>query len=379
MSAHALLGPSSAERWLACTPSARAAENEPDKRSGFADEGSFAHSVAEHCLRNAVRPDQLCGVKPWEDSEYWTQDLRDHVCTYLDYINDVLAATPPGATAFIEQKFDLSQYAPESFGTADCVVIADKVMHTIDLKFGKGLLVDAYDNSQLKLYALGAYSTYGFMYDVETVRLHIVQPRISGNPVPYDMPLEELLAWGESIKQRAQLAWNGEGEFVPGEHCMFCRIKGKCKARSEQMTVFYQQNSWRQAQQMTLPDIAELLPSLDQLITWAKDVQEYALEQAKDGKRVPGFKLVAGTSRRKITDEPAVAKLVMTEGHSPYKPQELLGITELEKTVGKKRFAEMCGQYLAKPPGKETLVPESDSRPALESNAASDADFENVA
>ena len=178
MTAHALLGPSSADRWLTCTPSARASEHEPDKRSGFADEGSFAHSVAEHCLINNVRPEQLCGVAPWEQSEYWTQDLRDHVCTYLDYIAAVMAEAGPSARRFVEVRLDLSQYVPGSFGTADCVVIADGTMHVIDLKFGKGIPVSAHDNTQLKLYALGAMLEYGFLYDVSTVRLHIVQPRV---------------------------------------------------------------------------------------------------------------------------------------------------------------------------------------------------------
>jgi hypothetical protein len=238
MGVHALLSASSSHRWLNCTPSARLEEKLPESSSQYAEEGSLAHEIAELKLRKyCIEPMRArsfnARIKKFKEMPLFQEEMLKHTDTYLDYIAGVLHgfSSPPYVAA--EKKIDYSSYAPEGFGTCDCIIIGGNILQIIDFKFGKGVPVSAKNNPQMKLYALGAYTEYSFLYPIDTVKMTIVQPRIHTSISEASLSIEELLKWGESIKPVAKLAFNGEGEYVPGEHCRFCRAKALCRARAD--------------------------------------------------------------------------------------------------------------------------------------------------
>jgi hypothetical protein len=380
MAKHALLGASSAARWLNCTPSARLTEKIEDTISEYAAEGTLAHSIGEMLLRIELGGNDGADVAEFEEflketrnNKLYYEGMVDEVEDYTGYVmeqyNAALAKTKD-AKIFLEEKLDYSTYVPSGFGTGDCIIIADGEMEIIDLKFGKGVEVSPVDNPQLKLYALGAYEKYSFIYGIEKIKMTIAQVRLN-NISSSDISAEMLEEWAENVvKPKAKLAYAGKGEQVPGEWCTFCKVKATCSARATANIAFYSAHSDRDKKLLDIVEIAEILGMANELKKWADDIQAYALETALEGTKYPGWKLVEGRSNRKITDEDALATKLMAEGYKEnkiYKPKTLEGITALEKVVGKKKFAELAAGLIDKPPGKPTLVSEDDNRPELDS------------
>ena len=370
---HALLGASSSERWLACPPSARLTENYPDSESSYAAEGTQAHEIADAKLKRYLK--QTRKSPKCDDAE-----MDEATDAYVQYIGEIYGEAKQACNDSLlltEQRVDYSRYVPEGFGTADTILISDGVMHLVDFKYGKGIPVYAEDNPQLKLYALGALELLGLLYDITTIRMTIFQPRLD-NVSTSEISVADLYNWVDAeLKPKARQAFDGAGEFKAGEHCQFCRAKAECRARAEE-------NLKLAAYDFTDPallgndEIAKILTQVDELISWASDIKDYALSEALKGVKFDGFKVVEGRSNRKYTDEAAVAEAVTGIGLDPYK-QELLGITAMTSLLGKKRFEETLGGLITKPAGKPTLVPESDRRDEINVNTAADdfADHEN--
>lgn len=358
---HAILAPSSAGRWLKCTPSARLELNFPDTDSDASREGTLAHSIAEVLLKSGSH---LLSIKDWKffkEQEFYTQAMYEHVQGFYFYVNSFRDKKKNWLT--VERKLDLSAFAPESFGTSDAGLIVSKVLHVFDLKFGKGVEVSVIDNSQLKLYALGALDNYCDGFDIEKVIMHIYQPRLNNISV-FEMTVEELQDWGETyLKPRALLAFAGEGEFLAGTHCQFCKAAVKCRALSE-----YNLNIAKlRFEDYTIlgdDELMSILQGKSIIESWLKKISEYTLAEALKGYIFDGYKLVEGRSNRKYSDEDAITKLLLNELHisNMHKPKELLNLEDMEKLIGNEAFVKYIVPNLIKPPGKPTLVPISDKR-----------------
>jgi len=377
MSAHALLGPSGAKRWMACTPSARFEEEFIDEGSEYAADGTEAHALAEAYMSQ----DEAEVIRIQTESKYYNGEMEEAVGLYLDIANERYVEAQkrdPSAVMMAEQRLDFSAWVPEGFGTGDILIIGGGVIEVIDLKYGKGVPVDAEDNPQLRLYGLGAWNAYNILYDIHTVRMTIVQPRLSSVTTD-EISVEDLLRWvNEEVAPKAKLAWAGEGQHVPGDHCKFCKAKPRCKALADQ-NLEMAKHDFVLPHKLTDAQIADILSKVDRLADWVKAVKEYALDQAVNhGTKWPGWKLVEGRSNRKITDTDEAVKILINDGVAEpllYKPREVLGITALEDLVGKKKFTKLLDHIIEKPPGKPTLEPESDKRPELNTAASAAADF----
>lgn len=386
--AHALLGASSAERWINCPPSARLCEKVEDKGSEYANEGTAAHEYSEMLLRRRLtvlkakeRKELDKQIENFKASnQYYNTEMEHAVQEYVEKVEEryfEAKARSADAVVQLEDRVDFSQWVPDGFGTGDVVLISDKVLEIIDLKYGKGVPVSAIRNPQLRLYGLGAWSNWNYLYDIEEIRMTIVQPRLDSISTD-SIKLDELLDWAETVvKPAAAMADAGEGEFKPGEHCRWCNVKATCRARADEnmAALAYE---FQDPALLSLDELGSILYIAQQLKTWASDLEGYAYDQAVSGNPIPQWKLVEGRSNRKITDtEAAKAKLIEAgfDEKVILKPQELLGITDLEtKVVGKKRFKEILGGLVLKPQGKPALVPESDPRPEISSV---ENDFEN--
>ncbi|MDP9801513.1 hypothetical protein J2S49_001589 [Arcanobacterium wilhelmae] len=362
---HALLSASSAHRWLECPPSVLASLEVADTSSAAAEQGTAAHELAEFKLRRAlhlnptVRP-----VSDWHDAE-----METHTDDYVAYIQQVLSSvreSTPDPLVCVEQRLDFSHVVPDGFGTGDCVIVADGIIHVIDLKYGAGVLVEAEENPQLKLYALGALHAFEALYEVGEVVVHIFQPR-RDNVTSWATTATELTTWAETeVAPKAELAVAGEGEFCPGAWCQFCKIAPTCRARA-QANLDLARFEFAPPAELTDSEIAEVLAQLPQLTKWASDVEAYATSLAvNQGKTWDGFKLVAGRSIRKYTNESKVVEALEAAGCTDVYDQKLRTITTLEKQLGKKRFAEILAGLVVKPAGKPCLVPITDKRPALD-------------
>lgn len=370
MSRHAILSASGAHRWMNCTPSARLEQEFDDNSGEAAAEGTAAHALCEHKLRRALK---LRSKKP--ASKYDSDEMDAYTDGYVEYVLEIIEQAKQSCKdplVLIEQRLDFSRYVPDGFGTGDCVIIADGALHIIDFKYGQGVLVNAEDNPQMKLYALGALELFDGIYDISTAAMSIYQPRRE-NVSTHTLSKESLYQWAEeTLKSTAEMAFSGCGEYMPGEWCQFCRAAVKCRARAEAKLKLA-------AFEFALPplladeEIAGVLPKLDDLTSWANAIKEYALQSALNGKEWPGFKLAEGRSNRKYADEEAVADAAKAAGYRDIYKQSLITITEMEKLLGKKRFNAILGGLITKPPGKPTLVPLSDKRPVMSiSNANND-------
>ena len=360
---HAILSASSSERWINCPPSARLCENYPDKGSDYAAEGTDAHTLCEFRLKQALG---LPAKDPIEDLGWYNEEMEECAATYTAYVMELVeAAKQSGSTptVLIEQRVDFSRWVESGFGTADCVVIANRVLNIVDYKHGQGVEVSAVNNSQMKLYALGALEIIDYLYDIEEIQMTIFQPR-KGNVSVFRITREALLEWAEGeLTRQAQLAFEGKGEFSCGEWCRFCKAKAECRERAN-ANLALAQLEFQLPALLDDEEIAEILGKLDALVSWATDVKEYALQQAISGKAWTGWKLVEGRSNRRYTNENAVIAAVLQAGYDPYE-KKILGITAMQKALGKARFEELLSPYIEKPQGKPTLVPESDKRPAM--------------
>ena len=374
---HALLGPSSAAMWMACPPSARLGEKIEDTGSEYAAEGTLAHHVGELLLR-----------EKWEDMDIsedmasaqtdplYSASMREYMKAYADFVEERMAEAKAQCSdphIFIEQQVDFAEYAPEGFGTSDVVIITDGQMEVIDLKYGSGIPVSAEGNPQMRIYGLGAFLAWNWAYDIQKVRMTIFQPRLDS--ISSDtMTIADLLEWAEKeLKPKAKLAWEGKGDFNPGEkQCKWCKAAATCRARAEYQLELAK-HDFAPPPTLDESEIADILTRLPEFKAWVKEVEDYAQEAAVNhGVHFPGYKVVEGRSNRKYTNEDAIAECLYKAGFAStaiYKPKELLGLTAMEKLVGKKKLGELAGKYIIKPEGAPTLVPLSDKRPELNTAA----------
>lgn len=386
MARHALLSPSSSKRWLNCTPSAMLESLEPFQASStYAEEGSEAHFLSE--LKLSFMLEKISHVEydlNFEGyrlgSKYYNAEFNDFV---NDYCNEVMAIIKEDYAGrkievYLEQQVEFTDVVPEGSGTADVVIVGTDFVHIIDLKFGKGVPVSAVDNSQLMLYALGALKKFRLNGVFNEVVMTIIQPRLYDKST-VRMPVVELYQWANDyVKPRAELAYAGKGQLTPGDHCGFCKLKGKCDARAQlqlelaqkQFEEVVQEDQILEPQNMTPEMLAKVLTIGPAFSAWLKDVTAYAMSaMINQGLKVPGYKIVEGRSNRVITDGDAVYDILRFAGFSDEQllhPKKLLGITTLEKNVGKKVFNALAKDYIIKPFGKLTLATEDDPRQALD-------------
>lgn len=384
MGAHALLAPSSAKRWMTCTPSARLEAAVPNKDTAYTREGTIAHAMAEGILRHMLEqkydhmPEageffetggteiaEFCRTCELEGFD-WREmavTVYEHYCrlVYEAYLGAQLE--DPDAVLLIESKLQLAEFIPEGFGSSDAVLIYGDTLEVFDLKYGKGVKVDAEENAQMLCYALGAYCGQGEFYDIANVRMTIIQPRLR-HESSWAMSAPDLLNWAHNtLKPAALMAWKGEGQQTPGEHCRFCRVAAQCKALADYTLRITEDKT--EPGLMSLDDIAKLLPHFSTIKSWISSVEEFALEAALEGDTIPGYKVVEGRSVRKISNvAEAMARLegngIPAENY--LKPAELKTITDLEKALTKKGFKTILGDLVIKPEGKPTLVEEADPR-----------------
>ena len=371
---HAILSASSSDRWLHCPPSARLCETYEDKGSDYAAEGTNAHKLCEYKLKKALGMD---ASDPTENLTWYNEEMEDCANGYAAYILEMVAAAKESCVdpkVLIEQRVDFSRWVEQGFGTADCIIIADGTLRICDYKHGLGVLVDATDNPQMKCYALGALELFNDIYDIDNVSMTIYQPRRQ-NISTFKISKEALYKWADEVlKPTADLAFAGDGNFLCGEWCGFCKAKHECRARAE-ANLTLAQYDFKLPPLLEDSEIEYILSRADELVAWASDIKEYALQQAISGKEWAGWKLVEGRSNRKYSNEEAVIQAVTDAGFDPYE-KKLLGITAMQKRLGKSRFDELLTSYIEKPQGKPTLVLESDKRPAM-NNAKADFMEEN--
>ena len=373
MGAHARFSPSAASRLIHCPPSLVLGEAFQDEESPYAAEGSAGHALAEHLIKKYLKQQTRRPV-----SDYYSDDLLEAVDDYVGFVvGEIEAARKecPNPIFFVEQRVDVSDYVPDCFGTADMVIVTDKLVHIIDLKLGKGVPVYAEKNPQLMIYGLGILDMAEMLFPVEMVRLTIFQPRLS-NSSTWEIAPEELKAWGDEVLRPAgELALKGEGDLSAGSWCRFCKARFTCRQRAEE-NLKLAQMEFKEPALLTDEEIAEVLKQADELSKWAADVYAYAQDQAiVHHKQWKGFKLVMGKSNRKYTSEEEVAAAAKAAGYTDIYKHTLIGITDMERLMGKKEFARILGPLVYKPAGKITLVPETDKREAIQTSTA-EADFQ---
>ena len=368
MGKHAILSASGAHRWLECTPAARLELEFKDQESTAAAQGTAAHNLCEHKLKKALHIRSKRPVSEFNDDE-----MEEHSDAYVEYVLEQLEEVKKNCKdplVLIEERLDFSCYVPEGFGTADTIIIGDKNLHIIDMKYGQGILVYAEDNPQMKLYALGALASYESLYDIEEVTMHIFQPRRE-NVSAWTISVDELRKWAENdLVPKAKLAFKGEGEYLPGDWCTFCRAAVKCRARADEKLKLAQ-SEFKLPPLLTDNEIEEILSKLSDLTRWANEIVAYATDAAVNhGKEWSGFKVVEGRSNRKYKDEDKIAEVAKANGYKDIYRTSLITLTEMEKLMGKQKFKDILGDFIIKPPGKPTLVPLSDKRQAFNVSSA---------
>ena len=401
---HAVLSASSSKQWIHCPPSARLQEPFPNDSSVFAEEGTWAHELCEYKVKKYLHE-----RKKRPQSEFYTEEIEQATDIYAEFVISIIEGMKRNGVeplCFVEERLDFSNIVPEGFGTGDMIILGKDeqgrgLIHICDYKNGKGVFVDAHENSQMMLYATGTLNAYGYIYEIEIVRMSIIQPRLE-NISTYEMTADDLRTWGESIKPIAQMAFEGKGEQNPGEWCRFCRAKPVCKACMEEAlalakeefldldagaladeaeetdaTAPYNADTatpvFKQPGLVVFSELVKVLPTLNRISFWIESVFAFVSAEAiNHGVPVEGYKVVEGRSKRIFTDTKAVVSAAEAEGYTDIYKQELLTLTEFEKMMGKKKFAEVLGEYVVKPPGKLALVPESDPRPAVDLSTAAD-------
>ena len=368
-----LFSPSASARLLTCPGSAKASEGIPDQESLFAAEGHDAHALAEIrlCERLGLQTNEKI-----EDLTFYNREMEDYISDYVSYVLEKVASIKkdcPDATVLIEQKVAAVRYDESLFGSTDVAIIADKVLTIIDLKYGRGVLVNAKENTQEMCYGLCAMETFGNLYDIEDINLCIFQPRLS-NVSEWSLTVKELYKWADEIlKPGIEKIRAGSEEFHPSRHCVFCKAKPLCKALRDQ-NLELAKHEFRPAFLMDDSEIEEVLDKADDFVNWINSVKEFALEDAMKGKKYDHYKLVEGRSNRKYVDETKVINVVKEAGYNPYE-EKLLSVTGMQSRLGKARFEELLGNLVVKPRGKLTLVPREDKRPEVNPAAV---DFMNL-
>lgn len=360
---HSVLSPSSSHRWLNCTPSAMLEQEFENKTTEAAEEGTAAHAFCEHKLRKLLK---LRSTRPVSD--YDSDEMQECTDSYVDFVSEKIEIAKQRCKdplVLIEEKVDFSKYVKGGFGTADCLIISDNELQIIDLKYGKNLLVDAFDNPQMKCYALGALETYEALYGITDVSMSIFQPR-RDNVSTWKTTTAELKEWAENVlKPKAELALKGEGEYCCGSWCRFCRAAVRCRARAEEKLKLAKEE-FKMPPLISDSEIEEFLKLIPDLTRWASDIQSYALDMSVNhGKKWSGFKVVEGKSIRKYKDEDAVIEKAKENGYIDIFKTSLITLTEMQKLMGKKKYEELLGDLIIKPKGKPVLVPIDDKRPAI--------------
>ncbi len=369
---HALLSASSAHRWLHCTGSPLLEKEFPDTTSVYAQEGTLAHELCELKLKKytTVMPKGTYtrAHNKIMKSELWQNEMEGTSETYLEYVKGIMLACEIAPAVLIEKRVDFSRYVPEGFGTADCLILAGEILHVIDYKHGKGVVVDADRNPQMMLYALGAMDELSLLYRFKSVHMVIVQPRVN-NISEFTMTADELRDWGETVvKPKAEAAISGNGTFEAGDWCRFCRAKQQCKTRYESNDSLYPELSAQHDPRLiTLEELGEYLRRGRDMAAWLEDMREYALSESLAGADVPGWKAVEGRGSRAFTDTDEAVNTLVKNGidESVLYERRVLTLAQMEKAVGKKAFGEIVGNLVVKNPGKPTLVEESDKRPRI--------------
>jgi hypothetical protein len=377
--AHAVLSASASSRWLNCTPSVRLEEQFPESTSVFAEEGTLAHEIAELKLRKQFVEQMSTRtfntrLNKMKKHELYQEEMLKHTDTYVEYLQGItigLSVTPYVA---VEKRINYSAYAPDGFGTVDCIIIGGDTLFVNDFKYGKGVPVSAENNSQMKLYALGAFLEYGFLYPITKIQMAIIQPRLNSIS-EFVLSLDELLAWGETIKPIAQKAFAGEGEYIPGEHCKFCRAKAQCRARADQFSAL---EDFKQLKPPLISneEVGQILEKAEQLDAWVKALKEYALAEVLKGKEVPGWKAVEGRGSRSYVDQDAAFAFLKENGVNEAMLFERIPLTvsKIEKVLKKAEFRSLLEEpgHVVKSAGKPTLAPMGDKRKSINPDAASD-------
>ena len=366
---HALLSASSSKQWLNCPPSAKQCATQEDRASPYAQQGTDAHELCEYKVLTRV-----CGKAAWDPTEnldYFDTEMdysTDEYCNYVLEQFEEAKKLCKDPIVLVEQKLDFSRWVPEGFGTGDCLIVADDVLHIIDFKYGLGVLVDCENNSQMMCYGLGALDIYDGIYDIKVVKMTIFQPR-RDNISTFTMAKDELLNWADTVlAPTAKLAYEGKGEYKAGDHCTFCKVKATCRKRAE-YNLELAKYDFEMPANLEDTEIAAILPRVDDLVSWVNDIKEYALQRALSGTKYDGYKVVEGKSNRRYVSDEAVVDAVTSAGYDPYE-RKLLGVTAMTKLLGKAKFEKLLGSLIEKPAGKPTLVPETDKRKAL--NTAKD-------
>ena len=394
---HALLSASSASRWLKCTAAPRYEEQFPENTTDYAEEGRLAHAICElkviKQFTTQLTPRTFTTrLKKLKDNPLYQDEMDKTSDLYVEHLTEKAMQYDTKPNVAVEVRVDFAEYVPEGFGTCDCIMIGGDTLNITDYKHGKGVPVSAENNSQMRLYALGALKRYKPVYggSIKKVCMTIDQPRIQTEPSSETITVEDLLAWGESIKPAAAKAYMGMGEFKPGEHCRFCRGKAKCRARADVNTALEEFKDCVPQNGEKLPlfgqgvltdeEIGDLLVRGQELVKWYKDLEEYALGTILKGGTIPGWKAVAGRSNRTFTDTEAALNAAVAAGYDKsllydLKPKTL---TELEKLMGKAEFADKLGSFVVKPIGKPTLALLTDKREAYNPAAADFAGIKEI-
>lgn len=376
------MSPSSSERWLNCTPSARLAEEAGSKTSEYAEEGTTAHELAEYALKSWIygtfypECDELPVPQEIASNKYYSEEMKEAILRYVDFVTGEFYEMQKGpfggpVATYLEEKLDISKYAPDSFGSADVSLVSEQIVHIIDLKYGKGVKVPA-ESPQFKMYALGVLAKFGGP-KVKRVRMSVAQPRLNHYDT-IEMGVSDLLEWAEEVlKPKAKLAYEGKGEQVVGSWCQFCPVKATCRAQRNEIMRDFEDHP--DTLLMTDEEIVDMLSKIDRYKSWLESINQYAYSEAMKGKKWDGYKLVEGRSARKIVEPDKVRdRLLNTYLEDEVLNISLKGITDLEKLLGKKVFAAEFGEYVKSQPGAPKLVP--DSHPGKEYDTASDFDIE---
>lgn len=378
---HAILSASGASRWMACTPSARLEEQFPDSTSEYAKEGTLAHELCELKVRkNLIEPMHTrtynSKLKKIKEHELWQDEMDKHTDTYLEYIQGLVHSYNCTPAVMVEKKVDFSSYVPDGFGTADCIIIAEGTLHVIDFKYGKGVAVSAENNPQMKLYGLGAYLEYSFLYAIDKVKMTIVQPRLD-DISECEISTTELMEWAEEVvKPLADMAYKGEGTYIAGNHCKFCRAKATCRERAR-MNLETSKFDFKEPALLSDEEVGEALKMAQDLAKWAEDLKDYALAESLKGKLIPGWKAVEGRGSRVFTDNEEALKVLIGSGidETMLYERKQLTLAQIEKVLGPKQFKELVGNMVEKSPGKPTLVIETDKREAITNKTTAIEDF----
>lgn len=377
--AHALLSASASSRWLNCTPSVRLEEQFPDSTSIYAEEGTLAHEIAELKLRKHFTEPMSqrtfnTRLNKMKKHDLYQEEMLKHTDTYLEYLQGISIGLSSAPYVAVEKRINYSSYAPEGFGTVDCLIIGSDTLYVTDFKYGKGVAVSAEDNPQMKLYALGAWLEYSFLYPIKTVKLAIIQPRLNSIS-EFEISLEDLLAWGESIKPLAEKAFKGEGDFVPGEHCKFCRAKAQCRARAEEFSALADFVSLKPPL-LTDAEVGQMLERGQHVESWIKALKEYALGQCLKGNEIAGWKAVEGRGSRDYVDMDKAFAHLKENGidEALLYDRVPLTVAKIEKVLKKKEFDSLLVEsgLVVKSVGKPTLAPAGDKRKSVSPDAAAD-------